>query len=236
MIDKIAYEIVKNLSTKVNFFDSWAGLVKPMRKMVQKTEKVFPVSINTPSTCDQSDYTALVPDSKKRSIAYIEMVQSPTVDIMRHGSRQMSAQLRLVVWYNLDLITAGAYVSDDIVLDQILKSIPHTLSDSLFSGASKVHLMATGISYGADIVSMYTYNEVKNQFVTHPYGICAIDLDVWYITTHCQNPLDISAGCTTGKGNHKTYSTDPDGAILTEDGLFYLLTEDGLFYLKQEEA
>ena len=28
----------------------------------------------------------------------------------------------------------------------------------------------------------------------------------------------------------------PDGAILTEDGLFYLLTEDGLYYIKQEEA
>jgi hypothetical protein len=61
-------------------------------------------------------------------------------------------------------------------------------------------------------------------------------LDVWYITTYCQSPFDIEAGCTTGKGNHKTYPTAPDGAILTEDGLFYLLTEDGLYYIKQEEA
>ena len=236
MIDKIAYELVKSISTNVGFIDKWAGLVKPMRKMVQKTEKVFPVAISTPSNCDQSDYTALVPDDTKRSVAYIEMIQSPTVDVIRHGSRQLSAQLRLVVWYNLDRITAGKYVSEDMLVDQIFRSLPRRLNNSLFNGASQVHVMSTGVTYGAEVVSQYTYNEVKSQFVTHPYGIFAIDLDVWYITTYCQSPFDIEAGCTTGKGNHKTYPTAPDGAILTEDGLFYLLTEDGLYYIKQEEA
>lgn len=124
MIDKIAYELVKSISTNVGFIDKWAGLVKPMRKMVQKTEKVFPVAINTPSNCDQSDYTALVPDDTKRSVAYIEMIQSPTVDVIRHGSRQLSAQLRLVVWYNLDRITVGKYVSEDMLVDQIFRSLP----------------------------------------------------------------------------------------------------------------
>lgn len=205
MIDKIAYEIVKNLATNVVFFDKWAGLVKPMRKMVQKTEKVFPVAINTPSNCDQSDYTALVPDNSKRSIAYIEQIQAPTVEVMRHNSKQMTAKLRLVVWYNLDLIISGSYVSEDILVDQVLDWLPRRMPDSLFNGAKQVHLLPEGVVYGTDIVSQYTYNEVKSQFGTHPYGMFGIDLDVWYISTHCQFPIGNEGECVTGKGNHETY-------------------------------
>lgn len=232
MIDKIAYELVKSISTNVGFIDKWAGLVKPMRKMVQKTEKVFPVAISTPSNCDQSDYTALVPDDTKRSVAYIEMIQSPTVDVIRHGSRQLSAQLRLIVWYNLDRITAGKYVSEDMLVDQIFRSLPRRLNNSLFNGASQVHVMSTGVTYGAEVVSQYTYNEVKSQFVTHPYGIFAIDLDVWYITTYCQSPFDIEAGCTTGKGNHNNYLTVPslsdlDAEIVGDNIVFSVVVDTG---------
>jgi hypothetical protein len=205
MIDKIAYEIVNSLATNVAFFDKWAGLVKPMRKMVQKKEKVFPVSINTPSTCDTSDYTALVPDSSKRSVAYIEVIQPPDVEVIRHNSKQMTAKLRLVVWYNLDMITQGAYVSEDVLVDQVLDWMPKRLADSLFNGAIQVHIAVEGILYGTELVSQYTYQEVKTQFGTHPYGMFGVDLDVWYIAVHCQHPIPNEEGCVTGKGNHEDY-------------------------------
>lgn len=205
MIDKISYEFVKKLSENLTFFDVWAGLVRPMRKKVQTVDKVFPVAINIPENCDQNDYKALVPDSNKKSIAYIEVLSAPTVEIRRHASKQMTAQLRLVIWYNLDKITAGSYISEDILVDQVLDLMPHRLSDSLFQGVSQVHIEPTNITYGTDIVSQYTYNEIKTQFGTHPYGIFAIDLDVWYISFHCQLPIDIEEGCVTGKGNHETH-------------------------------
>lgn len=204
MIDKISYEFVKKLSENIDFFDYWSGLVRPMRKKVGNADKVFPVAINTPENCDINDYKALVPNDTKMSIAYIEMLSAPSVEILRHTSKQMTAQLRLVVWYNLDKITSGAYVSEDMLVDNVLDVMPHRLADSLFQGVMQVHIEPTNILYGADIVSKYTYNEIKTQFATHPYGLFAIDLDVWYISFHCQLPIDIEEGCVTGKGNHET--------------------------------
>jgi hypothetical protein len=204
MIDKISYEIVKNLADNITFIDKWAGLVKPMRKKVQQSDKVFPVAINTPINCDQSDYMALVPDQSKLSIVYIEQLGSPQVESITRAYEHMTATLRLVVWYNLDRITQGEYISEDKLVDQILDYIPRRLSDTLFVGAKQVHLLPTSVQYGADIVSQYTYNEIKTQFATHPYGLFAVDLDVWYITTHCSRAIDPIAGCVTGKGNHET--------------------------------
>lgn len=222
MIDKIAYEIVKNLSANVNFFDKWAGLVRPMRKKVQNVDKTFPVAINTPSNCSQSDYVSLVPDSSKKSIVYIEMVNAPVVDVQRHHSKQMSATLRLVVWYNLDLITAGQYVSEDILVDQVMDFMPNMLSNTLVNGAQSIHIQPNTIIYGTEIVSQYTYEEIKSQFGTHPYGIFAIDLDVWWIAVHCQPSIGVETGCVTGKGNHAEYDlkTDlftVDNGIITAD-------------------
>ena len=83
MIDKIAYEIVKSLSVTVDYVDRWTGLVRAMRKRVQNIEKVFPVAINTPENCNQSDYKALVPDNSKRSVVYVEKLGNPTVEMFR---------------------------------------------------------------------------------------------------------------------------------------------------------
>ena len=204
MIDKISYELVKNLASNVAFIDKWAGLVKPLRKKVQQTDKIFPVAINTPSNCDQNDYMALVPDSTKRSIVYVEQIGSAQVESITSHYEQMAATIRLVVWYNLDRITEGEYLSEDKLVDQILDWLPKRLSDSLFVGAKQVHLLPTGVVYGAEIVSAYTYNEIKTQFAMHPFGLFAIDLDVWYVTTHCSRGIVPAVGCETGKGNHET--------------------------------
>jgi len=209
MIDKIAYELVNYLASNVAFIDRWAGLVKPMRKKVQNVDKVFPVAINTPSNCDQSDYTALVPDSAKKSVVYVEQIGDLQIDAVSRRIKNVSAQLRLVVWYNLDLITSGDYISADVLADQIMDWLPRRLPDSSFIGIKQVHFLQTGVVYGSDIVSAYTYNEIKTQFNTHPYGLFAVDLDVWYVAVACQAPLDPDGNCITGKGNHKTSTLYP---------------------------
>lgn len=200
MINQIAYQLVKNIADNVPFADKWAGLVKPLRKKVQNVDKVFPVSINTPTTCDISDYTALVPDKDKMSVIYAELSEQPSFD----GARVMSAGLRIVVWYNLDLILQSHSISEDSIADRIFTNIPLRMPDSLFTGARQVHFVVTGITYGSEVVSQYTYNELKTQFAMHPYGILAIDVDTWYVPTHCQPALDQGQSCMTGYGNHQT--------------------------------
>lgn len=204
MINKIAYELVNHLATNIPFFDKWAGLVKPLRKKVQAADKVFPVAINTPSNCDQSDYTALVPDSNKRSIAYVEQIGETKIITENHGVRQMSANLCLVVWYNLDKITGGELLSEDALVDEVLTNLPRRLSDSLFNGAKQVHVNTEGIIYGTDIMNKYTYKEIKTQFGMHPYGVFAIMLEVWYLTTHCQIAINPTDGCISGKGSYQS--------------------------------
>lgn len=210
MIDKISYEIVKAIAENLTFADKWAGLVRPLRKKVQKTETVFPVAINTPTNCEQSDYQALVPDSSKRSVMYIEKNGNAEFENVNSHFEQVSHKLRLVVWYNLDKITEGAYISEDVLVDQVLDLLPKKLSDALFTGVKQVHILPTTVTYGTEIVSQYTYNEIKSQFGTHPYGMFAIDLDVWYITTHCSRGITVGDGCVTGKGNHVTVNNNPE--------------------------
>lgn len=205
MIDKIAYELVKAVAAAINFDDKWAGLVRPLQKKVQNADKIFPVAINTPATCDQNDYTALVPDSTKKSIMYIEKKGNQEVTLDRKSYQYVTVPLQLVLWYNLDLITKGEYISEDVLADKILEVLPNKLSDSLFNGVKQVRIFPTAITYGSEVVSQYTYNEIKTQFCMLPYGFLAIDIEVTYISTHCQRDLTISTGCVTGVGNHETY-------------------------------
>ncbi len=231
MIDKISYELVKYISQNVSFVDKWAGLVRPLRKKVQTADKVFPVAINTPTNCDLSDYMALVPDRDKKSIVYVEMITQPTIDTDK-SYKFMSAQLRLVVWYNLDLITSGSYISEDVLADQILDWIPRRLPDASFIGVKQVHFLITGLVYGTDIVSQYTYNEIKTQFATHPYGIFGVNLDVWYVSTHCQTPVDVSGTCITGKGGVTISDLYPATNYAMPDGE-YLSTPEGEFMVEE---
>jgi hypothetical protein len=210
MIDKISYELVNYLASKVEFIDKWAGLVKPMHKKVQTEDKVFPVAINTPVNCNQSDYMALVPDSSKSSIVYVEKQGDLTVISSTSNYEQINTTLQLVVWYNLDRITEGDYISEDVLVDRILDWLPKRLADNLFVGCKQVHFEPINILYGTDIVSKYTYNEIKTQFGIHPYGIFAIDIDCWYVATHCSKAITPIVGCMSGKGNHETPDIDEE--------------------------
>lgn len=203
MIDLIAKQLSNYLNQNVTWVDRYAGLVKPMRKKVGNEDKVFPVAINTPSTCDVSDYMSLVPDNTKSSILYIEKMGDVSIEQTAHGYSHRAVPLRIVVWYNLDKITEGKYISEDTLIDDVMNVLPRSLPDYLFTGCGvkRVHFAPTGVVIGTDIVAQYTYNEIKTQFGIHPFGIFAIDVDCWYIAVHCKRPYSAEDGCETGKGN-----------------------------------
>lgn len=203
MITEIAYQIVKNLSEKVAFIDKWAGLVMPMKKSVNKVEKTMPVAIKIDLPCANnectgyvsSDYMDLVPDSNKKSVCYIEQVGDITLEQLRKNVYLASANLRVVLWYNLNHITEGEYLDEGVIAYNLLSNIPYKLTDDLFVYSQNVNISVNGTTSGADIFSKYSYDEVRTQFVTFPYGAIAIDLNVTYTINKCAFNLIPLAKC-----------------------------------------
>jgi hypothetical protein len=200
MIDNISDRIIQYIANQISYIDHYAGLVKPMRKMDGKKEKVFPVALNTLDDCSPNDYKALVPDSSKSCIAYLELIRTPIVTTNRAAFSLMESSLSLVIWYNLDKINKGEHMSYDTILADILKILPRTIANQVGSTSRNVNIAFTGIRSGSEIVRAYTYEEVKTQYNTHPYGIFAIDFDVWWTEVLCAVPITPESGCKTGKG------------------------------------
>ena len=189
MISEIANQLVKSLLLSVQFSDKVAGLVVPMKKSVNKVEKVFPVAINTPTDCNMSVYTDLVPDSTKTSIIYCEHIGDIAMENALRNVWITSATLRLVCWYNMDRINQGKFVDEGIIANNVLSQIPKRLRDNLFTYVRSVLLSPERIIFGAEIFSKYTYDEVRTQFMTLPYGAFAIDIDVQYVMNKCAETL-----------------------------------------------
>jgi len=198
MISEIASQLVQSLSTSVPFADKIAGLVMPMKKSVNKIEKVLPVAINTKTVCNVSDYMDLVPDSTKKSIMYCEKLGDIQFDMYRPSYWICSADLRLVCWYNLNLINETLWVDEGIVIANVLSQLPVRMDDALFTYVKKVIVTVTGVVTGSEIFSRYTYDEVRTQFMTFPYGAFAIDLNVQYVLNKCAETLTPAPGCGFG--------------------------------------
>lgn len=189
MISEIAKELVNVLIANVPFVDKVAGLVMPIKKSVNKIEKVFPVEVRTHTTCDSSDFSDLVPDSTKKCIIYCEKLTEIEFIQYRPNYWINSADMRLVVWYNLNMITEGEYIDEGILANNILLNLPKRLSDTLFTYVRKVMISPIRIVTGNEIFSKYTYDEIRTQFMTFPYGAFAIDVNVQYVMNTCVSEL-----------------------------------------------
>ena len=195
MISEVAYQLMSVLAGKVLFFDKWGGIVVPLRKSVNGTEKVFPVFQRTPSDCDKSVFMDLVPDSSKTSIAYIEVLSEPTFEPLYRSVWLVSTSLRVVVWYNLDRIAQGLYLSGDAPSADVLTQMPRSLPNSALQYCKNVQIYPVGFKQGASLFDAYTYDEVRTQFVTHPYGACAVDVDVQYTISQCATTITPELKC-----------------------------------------
>lgn len=196
MINEIAYELVKDLAGKLQFADKWAGLVVPMRKMDGKIERIIPAAMPNLDNCDNSDYIDLIPDSTKTSIMYVERIGDIELEPINKNYWMASANLRFVLWYNLNRITEGNYVDEGVIASNLLSWFPRSLHDDLFTYVKSVNIFVEGAITGAEIFQKYTYEEVKNQFVTHPYGAVAININVKYTLNRCAETLLNHVKCT----------------------------------------
>lgn len=195
MISEIANQLVTSLLSTVQFADKVAGLVMPMHKMVNKIDKVLPVAMNAKSVCNVSDYMDLVPDSTKASIIYCEKIGDINFEQYRPNYWICTGNLRLVVWYNLNLITEGQFVDEGVVANNVISQLPRRLNDNLFTYVKSVMVIPTGVVTGSEIFSRYSYDEVRTQFMTFPYGAFAIDIEVQYVLNKCANTLIPESAC-----------------------------------------
>lgn len=203
MIDIVLDKIMQTLADSVYFFDRTAGLVRPQSVEVQKKKKVFPVYINTPTTCSPNDYFDLVPNSSKQAVSYFELNGNPDVQFFKYYSI-INQPVRLVVWYNLNKITAGDYLENGSLAQSVLSEFPYTMPDSDFVGTqiSKVITTFNGMVQAQDLFKQYTYDEVKNQYLTFPYGAFGLDFTIQFVGARCQTRNSVEDGCEAGMGNH----------------------------------
>jgi len=195
MISEIAYQLVKSVVNSVTFIDKWGGLVMPMKKSVNKIEKVLPVFVNSKDTCNVSDLMDLVPDSTKKSICYCEKITDVRLEYLNANTFLANADLRVILWYNLNLTHNGDYLDEGVLAHNIISNLPNRLSNTLFAYCKNVHIYPIGSTSGADLFSKYSYDEVRTQFVTFPYGAIAIDVNVQYTINSCAADLTPESAC-----------------------------------------
>jgi hypothetical protein len=196
MITEFAYQLIKEMTKSFGWADKWAGIVVPIKKMVNKTEKVIPVAINSAYITNNSDYIDLVPNSSRASIMYCERIGSPQV--IREGKNNSIVQdrLRIVVWYNLNMINVGEWVDEGIMQTNVVNAIPRRFPNTDLTYIKNVAIFNPVIVRGADIFSKYSYDEVKTQFMTFPYGAFAIDMDIQYTHVKCATTMLAVPNCS----------------------------------------
>ena len=185
MITEIAYQLAKQIATDLSFADKWAGLVFPLKKLVENIEKTFPASMNIDGVCDDSDMIDLVPNSDKKSILYLEKIGNIEFTQISKGYYLADANLLLVCWYNLDKINSGVYLDEGVIATNVLTCIPRTIDNALLTYSKSVNINPVNMTSGAELLSKYTYAEAKTQYATFPYGVIGIQLNIQYVQNKC---------------------------------------------------
>ena len=152
----------------VPFADVVVGLVKEVSYKDEERGAAFRYPAYYQTTA-ATGYRDLVPNSRKRSIQYVENYGTRVVD--RHGDRvDLKTTVRVVCWGNKAMSSlASAYV---------LAAVPESANIAGLSGVRFTPIQVLGVD--EKIFSRYTYNEDELQFLLHPYTAFAIVYEVTY--------------------------------------------------------
>jgi len=197
MIEEFAYQLMKAMAKSVTYSDKWAGLVVPMKKMVNKVEKIIPVAINSNFITNNSDYIDLVPNSTKMSIMYCERNGLTTTISESRNYSIMATRIRLVVWYNCNLMNAGEWIDEGVVATNFVNGLPRRFPNTDLTYIKNVALFNPLVVHGEDIFNKYTYDDVRTQFMTFPYGAFAVDVDIQYTHVKCAETIIPTPDCAS---------------------------------------
>ena len=168
------------LMTDLPFKDRLVGETYALKRKIGKTSdpvKIYPVTINTPSTCDTSTYLDLVPDTNnntRKSIIYCEKLASV---VLERDTRYfyMEETWGLVCWLNMKIINKN-YMTVDPFAQTVLKRIPDQYGN--YGNWIDVFFEYKRQVPDNEIFSRYTYDEPEKQFMIYPFGAFAFDFAV----------------------------------------------------------
>jgi hypothetical protein len=199
MNEKIA-NILKTKLEALPFADKLAGMVRPMRIEVLgennvRAQKTFPVSCDLSfNEVEKGKYKDLIPQSKYGSIIYFED-NGTTLTYRDRGRVGFVGRLNLVCWLNLNKVNCLKTGST-----QALLNIISLLPDTHFSVDELREIRITGVSEvpkSNAIFSRYSYDEIKTQYLLHPFDYFSLAINVEYwVKLSCIQPLEIEP-CTT---------------------------------------
>jgi len=169
-------DIFTDALAALSFKDTLVGEVYPLEKRIGDKIKIYPVSLQTPSTCDNSDYVDLVPNDTKKSIIYLEKGNT-TVDDQDRRYAHMRESWRLVVWLHTKIIDQTKKTPYPY-MQEVYSLIPTEYGN--LDEYINVFLHFTGMVTDKSIFSRYTYNEVEKQFLIYPFSFFAFDYDITY--------------------------------------------------------
>lgn len=195
MIRSIIDQVLPDISA-LNFADRVAGIVTAASQKVMAVDntmvlKTCPIYQNTPVTCESGDYILCVPDEKFKSIIYFEEI-SNVIESQSNYDYQMSADVRLVGWFNLKKINQN--VTADTLMRLILQSINENVPE--FGGVFNVKIRLTGFeNKSPQIFSAYTYDEAETQYLLFPYDYGSLRFTVTYRMNKCVDDIEIIPNC-----------------------------------------
>lgn len=166
------------------FMDKYAGLVRPVVKVDvmdngSRIRKVFPVGCNvTEQECTPTKLGELVPNSRYKSVHYIEEIQGARL-IGRDGARyQFESVLRIVGWMNLKAV---GHQGECSVSSLAILNIIDRLPDYRFNNGIYINVQFSIVGEAikdASIFNRYTYDEATTQYLMHPFDFYALDVRV----------------------------------------------------------
>jgi hypothetical protein len=194
MNEKIA-NILKSRLEGLPFVDKLAGLVRPMRIEVisdgGRAPKTFPVSSDLSfNDVEKGKYKDLIPQSKYNSIIYFED-NGTSLAYRERGRVGFVGRLNLVGWLNLDKINCLKTGSTEAIL-----SILSTFPEGHFSVDELREIRITAVSEVVKsnaIFARYSYDEIKTQYLLHPFDYFALAINVEYwVKLNCVQPINIT--------------------------------------------
>lgn len=178
MLYKVARKLTTEYLDGLTFADRTGGLVRVMNDH-RKGEKSFPVEVNQDKVLGDNQYMReLVPDTDLKSLMYWELGSTPTVVEDHNLWYGVEAELKLVCWYNYQLVDPDMY-DPAYLIAEIVQNIP-------FKVGSFECLTAVTCAYAGedgnkgDIFSAYTYTEPESQFFKYPYDYFVLNFDISY--------------------------------------------------------
>lgn len=195
MIRSIIKQILPDIQA-LNFADLVAGVVTQATQNIMDkgnavAKKIFPIYENSPTACQNGDYSILTPDEKYKSIIYFEEINSSVVAQTNYEIK-MSTDVRLVAWFNLKKINNT--VNSDTLLRLIMQAIPEQVAG--FNEIENIKIKFNGIENKTPTVfSNYTYDEAETQYLLFPYDYGSLLYTVTYSLNKCLDDININPNC-----------------------------------------